>query len=140
MLQKTAKKAASAAPQALHGHAHEIDEVEKLTHEMKRLLVTHENALDEEGIRHELETLERWMESYRHGLSAANKISENGVVWLRDMRSRLQLAADEMQRMEGEGGTLSTDNAQADHAEQLRRAVHHIDEVLPSLEETFSHA
>jgi hypothetical protein len=114
----------------------QIAEVEELTNDLKRLLVKYENALEQEGIRHQVETLERWMESYRHGLSAARKISQNGTSWLTELRARLKLAADELQRLEGEGGNPAS-KEQTAQAEDFLKASRRIDQVIPNIESIF---
>lgn len=114
-----------------------LEEVEHLANEMKRLLVRHEFALEHEGIRHQMETLERWMESYRRGLAAANKLSANGATWLGELRDQLKFAADEILRLEGEGGNPAT-GEQAVQAEELIKAVRRIDKVLPNIEHMFN--
>jgi hypothetical protein len=115
---------------------HQLKDVEDLATELKRLLVSHERTLDEEGIRHEVEVLERWMESYRRGLAAASKISENGTEWLAHLRDHLKLAADELQRLEGEGGTPPS-REQLERMDELHKAVKRIDNVLPEFEQMF---
>jgi hypothetical protein len=114
----------------------QFSDAEQLTNELKRLLVRYEGALEQEGIRHEVETLERWMESYRRGLSAARKISEKGTSWLTDLRERLKLAAEELQRLEGEGGN-PLDKNQAVQAEEFLKASLRIDKVIPNLDSMF---
>lgn len=117
----------------------QLAEAEELTNELKRLLVRYESALEQEGIRQQVETLERWMESYRRGLNAARKLSENGMPLLTEMRERLKLAADELQRLEGEGGNPAT-KEQAAQAEEFLKASRRIDQVLPNIEHIFSNA
>ena len=117
-------------------HQTQMQDVEALTNELKKLLVKHETMLDEEGIKHEVEVLERWMESYRHGLAAATKISNTGMGWLGDLRDHLKLAADELQRLEGEGGNAPT-RAQNQKTEELLNAIKRIDKVIPDLEVMF---
>jgi hypothetical protein len=114
----------------------QMSDAEDLTNELKRLLVKYEPALQEEGIRKQVETLERWMEAYRHGLSAARKISENGTSWLTELRNRLKLAADELQRIESEGGNPAT-GEQASQAEEFLKASRRIDKVIPNIEHMF---
>lgn len=111
-----------------------LDEVETLTNELKHLLVRYESTLEEEGIRHHIETMERWMESYRRGISAAHKLSENAPTWLEEVRSKLKLAADELQRLEGEGGNPAT-KEQRVQEENLLKAVKRIDDLTPHLEQ-----
>ena len=117
----------------------QFSEAEELTNELKRLLVHYESALEQEGIREQVETLKRWMESYRRGLSAAQKISENGASLLTEMRQRLKLAADELQRLENEGGNPAN-KEQTVQAEEFLKASRRIDHVLPNIEHIFSAA
>lgn len=117
----------------------QLQEVEELANELKRILVKHEKTLDEEGIRQEVECLERWMESYRRGLAAAHKISETGTGWLTHLRDKLKMAADEMQRIEGEGGPPAS-REQAEKNEDLVKAVRRIEKVMPSIEHMFPSA
>lgn len=128
-----------AAHHGAHFSQNQLEEVEELTNELKRLLVKHERTLDEEGIRKEVECLERWMESYRRGLAAAHKISETGTGWLGTLRDKLKLAADEMQRIEGEGGAPAS-REQAEKTEDLVKAVRRIEKVIPSIEQMFPSA
>jgi len=114
----------------------QLSEAEELTNQLKRLLVRYESALEQEGIRQQVETLERWMESYRRGLAAARKITENGASLLTQMRQRLKLAAEELQRLEGEGGNPAS-KEQAIEAEEFLKASRNIDQVLPNIEHIF---
>jgi len=114
-----------------------MTQVESLTRELHKLLINHENILEREGIRHEVETLARWLETYRHGLSAAHKISENSTYWLFDFRNKLRLAAQELQRLEDEGGSVAASGKQAKEPDELLKAVGRIDEILPSIQHLF---
>jgi phosphoenolpyruvate carboxylase len=118
-------------------HQHEQQDVKALVDDLKRLLVHHEKALNEEGIRDQVEVLERWMESYRRGLSAANKIAESGMELLPALRSRLKLAVDEMQRLEGEGGTPGS-KAHSERLDEFQKAITAIDKVIPDLDHLFT--
>lgn len=116
----------------------QLEEAEGLTNELKRLLVRYENALEHEGIRHQVEILERWMESYRRGLSAAQKISESGTTLLIELREKLKLAAEELQRLEGEGGSPLT-KEQINQTEEFLKASRRIDQVIPNVEHILCH-
>ena len=120
-------------------HMPELRDVEALTNELKRLLVRHEKTLNEEGIRREVEVLERWLESCRRGLAAADKISGTGMEWLTHIRNHLKLAAEELHRLESEGGNPPS-KEQAEKTEELIRAVGRIDKLMPDFEQIFHHA
>lgn len=74
----------------------QLVEIEELTYELKRVLINCEPILETEGIRGQVETLERWAESYRCGVEAAGRISTIGPLWLSDLRGRLKMAADKV--------------------------------------------
>ncbi len=138
MLSKTVEQlnASSQDASLLGHHHHDMKEVEELANELKRLLVSHEDTLMEEGIRSEVEVLERWMESYRRGLSAARKISETGASLLGDLRNHLKLAIEERHRLEGEGGNPPT-TAETRKIEDLTKTMSHIEAMLPNIEHVF---
>ncbi len=110
-------------------------DVEKLLHELKKLLMRYESALDREGIRPKVEKLEQWMESYRSGLAAAAKVSSTGVPWLTEFRDQLKMSADELHRLEGEGGSAAPPGEHTSEAEDLIKATRRIDQALPILEQ-----
>jgi len=119
------KSATTALPQK--------NEAEALMHEVRRLLVHSEKALEQECVKEQAETLERWLESYRRGLSAAQKLSENSSEFLLDMRERLRLALEEMQRLEDEGGGTPATPEQKRRMEDLSRAIGRIDHLVSSI-------
>lgn len=110
-----------------------IGEIENIMGEVRRLLVHSENALDKEGGKLQAETLERWLESYRRGLSAAEKISKNSDVFLHDIRERLTLALDEIQRLDDEGGATEATPEQKDKMDELSKAIKRVDGLIGSL-------
>lgn len=117
----------------------ELSEAETLTNDLKRLLVRSEQALDREGVRQQVETVERWLESYRRGISAAHKLSESGTPLLHQVRDCLNLSLAELCRLEDEGGMPMT-KEQTAQAEDLRNALRRIDQLLPSVEGAFQSA
>src|SRR5262245_51637348 len=92
----------------IHTALPQLSEVESLTNEIRRLLAHCESTLDAEGVKNRAETLERWLGSYRRGLSAAQKLSDNSHAFLQEIRERLHLALEEMQRLDDEGGAPAT--------------------------------
>jgi hypothetical protein len=109
-----------------------MQEAETLMHEVRRLLVHSEGALSEEGVKDQAQTLERWLESYRRGLSAAQKLSQNSDSFLQQMRDRLKLSLEELQRLDDEGGTPAT-REQRQRMEDLTRTLGRIDHLIASL-------
>lgn len=115
----------------------QMQDVETLGKDLKRLLVRYEPAIEQEGIREDVETLERWMESYRRGLSAARKIADNGTACLTELRERLKKTADDLQRLENEGGNLAPSTRQAEETENLIKATKRIDAIIPTVDHLF---
>jgi hypothetical protein len=120
-----------------------LKNVEEMAFSLKKILVSNQGALNREDnkeCRQHIEVLERWMESYRKGLAAANKISSLGPAWLAESKERLKLALTELQRLEGEGGNLPSDSSTAEETDSLSRAVRHLEKIIPALEEMFKTA
>ncbi len=114
-----------------------LTEVEQLMHEVRRLLVHSEGALDEEGISRQAQQLESWLESYRRGLSAAQKLSDNGKDFMESMRGRLALALDELHRLDDEGNGTDAPKEEAKRKEDLTRAIRRIDHLASALDASF---
>jgi hypothetical protein len=117
----------------------QLEDVEALDNELKRLLVRHENALKQEGVRHEVETLERWMESYRRGLAAACKIAVNGRACLANLKEKLKYAARELERIDNEGGNPPT-KEQTNEKEELLSATRRVNNLIPEVDLLFDPA
>lgn len=113
-----------------------LAEAEELCASLKRISVRSEQALDQGDAREGIEQVERWVESYRRGLSAAQKISCSGIDMLKKTRDQLALALEERLRLEDEGGNPPT-KEQAAETEELARALRRIDRILPMLETAF---
>lgn len=111
--------------------------VESLRNDLKYLLANYESTLEHEGIRQHVETLERWMEDYRSGLFAANRLSENGTTLLLETRDRLKLTAEELLRLESEGGNTANKNQMLE-TEKLVKSNEYICEVLSNFEQLFN--
>ena len=112
-----------------------LDEAEHLTEEARRLLVHCEGALDSEGVREEALALERWLESYRRGMSAARKLSNTGPELVDDMSARLRQALEELHRYEEEGGNPAskTQQVQIENLNHAMSAVHHLGDSLKDI-------
>jgi len=114
----------------------ELDEAEALANDLKHLLVRSEKELIHGDAREHIEKIERWVESYRRGLAAAQKISDSGVEMLHKTRDQLALALQEQLRLEDEGGNPASKD-QSVQVEQLSSAVRRIDRLIPILEHSF---
>jgi hypothetical protein len=114
----------------------EIQEAEALGNDLKRILVRSEYALLTGDARDNVEKLERWIESYRRGLSAAQKISDNGRDMLQKTRNQLRLSLDELLRMEDEGGNPPSKERISD-SEEIATAIRRIDRLIPVVEKSF---
>ena len=109
----------------------QLHDLTALTAELKHLLVRYHDILKEEGVRNEIEQLESWLEKERHGPAPAGIVSESGTLWLKGLRDRLKLSAEEAQRLESEGGNPGT-KEQVEKTENLLKAVRRIDAILDS--------
>ncbi|MBW8882756.1 MAG: hypothetical protein JF615_15450 [Asticcacaulis sp.] len=114
-----------------------LQEAEELGHSLKKLLVRSRNELVKGDAREKVEQLERWVESYRRGLSAAHKISTSGVEMLTQARNQLHLALEEQLRIEDEGGCTAEVCDQTDQIEQLNAAIRRMDRLIPVVEDNF---
>jgi len=114
----------------------EMSEAEELGNNLKNLLVRSEKELISGDAREHVERLERWVESYRRGLSAAQKISDNGTDMLKKTRDQLALTLEEQLRLEDDGGNVANKD-QAAQIEQLSSAVRRIDRLIPVVEQSF---
>lgn len=113
-----------------------LAEAETLVNDIKRVLVRSESALENEGIRTEMEVLERWMESYRRGLSAANKLANSGGEILHKLEEQLKLAISEQQRLDDEGGNPPS-KEQAAALEEVSKALRRLEGLIPVFEGKF---
>jgi hypothetical protein len=123
--------------EAAHTSTPDLSEAEALGNDLKHLLVRSEQELIKGDARELVERLERWVESYRRGLSAAQKISDNGTEMLHKTRDQLKLALEEQLRLEDEGGNPPTSKEQAAQVEQIAKALQRIDRLIPTVEQSF---
>lgn len=114
-----------------------LADAQALVQDIKKILAKSEPAMaHEEKIKTEMETLGEWIKSYHQGISAADKISTAGGNLVNDIRDRLKLAIEEMQRLEGEGGMAANKADQAE-VEELIKALRRLEKVIPVIQETF---
>lgn len=126
----------NASMSAEHNALPQLLEAEELSNVLKRILVRSENALAQGDARENIEKLERWIESYRRGMSAAQKISENGAEMLQKARDQLHLSLEELLRLEDEGGNPPS-KENADQSEELAKAISRIDSLMPIVQHSF---
>ncbi len=107
----------------------ETEYLDNLTDDLKRLLVRHSSVLKEEGVRRQMQALETWVATQRNGPAPACVISESGITWLTQLHDQLKLSADEMLRLEGEGGNPAS-TEQAEKVEELLRTIRHIQKII----------
>lgn len=107
-----------------------IQNIEKVAHDLKRLLGTSENAHLKSDIRDQISDLNVWTQTYLDGMKAAQKISENAGATLVEAQKELSMALDEYLRLEGEGGNPPTPQ-QEKHTENLSKALRRIHGLIP---------
>jgi len=105
---------------------HEQENIENLIDELKQLLLSHEFMLGEESRRRQVNILEQWAQAYQHDHSWENKDS---LVQMQNLRDRLKLTADEMYRLEGEGGS-PLNKEQGEKVEKLLKTVQQIEKII----------
>jgi len=117
----------------------QMQAAENLVDELKQLLEKYEPVIDREGARSQMETLEYWAECYRYGLSAADKIFQNGNTWLSDLNERLKQETESMRRLEDEGGQ-PVEKSQASCVDNFAKTTHYLSRVIRDIERLFGHA
>jgi paraquat-inducible protein B len=113
-----------------------LEDVVALGNDLKHLLVRSGRELAKGDAQEQVEQLERWIESYRRGLSAAQKIANSGIELLTKAREQLTLALDEQLRLEDEGGNPAT-KEQASQTEEITAAIRRLDRLIPTIENSF---
>ncbi|MFY9287427.1 MAG: hypothetical protein WAO98_02870 [Alphaproteobacteria bacterium] len=114
----------------------QMKEVEVLTDKISRVLENYEALLEHEGMRDKVDTLKKWMVTYREGLAAAQALSKKGNEWIADLCDRTKLSADELHRFEDEGGPPAT-KEQNDEAEKYVKATKKLTQIIPEIEHHF---
>jgi len=82
----------------------QIDEIETHMDQLRELLDKHHHTLEREGLRPEMDTMLDWMTRSAEGLRTARHLFEAGPGWLNGLHQRVNLAKDELARLESEGG------------------------------------
>jgi len=68
--------------------------------ELRQTLSRSERAF--QGLKDQIDILERWMDYYRQRLQHAGRLSENGTALLGEIRNRLKVAAESLKQREEE--------------------------------------
>lgn len=113
------------APPAEH-----IEQLEKVAHDLQRLLGNSENVRLKSEVKDQIADLNLWTQAYLEGLKAAQKISENAGSTLAEAQKELSMALDDYLRLEGEGGNPPTPQ-QEKHTENLSKALRRINGLIP---------
>ncbi len=109
-------------------------ELESIINNMKKLLIPCESIKKDGEIRNKIQMLEIWLKIYKHGLSAARKISEAGPVWLDEFSLELKKSAEELERFSNEGGGCPITDKQAKAVEKFNKAAINVRQVASELE------
>ncbi len=124
-----------AAPLAAANLAH-IEDVQKVSRDLKRLLGGCEQARLKADVKDHIERLNAWTDAYLSGLDAAQKISETAVDTLIEAQKELSLGLEEYLRLEDEGGNPATPEQQR-HTDELARALRHVHSLITTVETAF---
>jgi hypothetical protein len=125
-------KSAKSKPDTL-----KLQQVQIVTDELKRLLQNNNTAFDDEVIRRQVDLLEHWMDCYRRDLFNVDTFSEASAALISDLRARLKLAGEEVQRLEDEGWAVPN-REQLEENEEMLRAIARSEQLLLNIEELFS--
>lgn len=86
-------------------------ELQKLATQMESLLTNHQLTLREEGALADVERVLRWIDDVQSGSTAATrKLYDQGLQTLSDVKTRLQYAMEEQQRIAAESPTVACNN------------------------------
>ncbi len=116
------------APPAEH-----IQDIEKVAHDLTRLLGSSENVRLKSEVKDQIADLTAWTQAYLEGIKAARKISENAGSTLAEAHKELAMALDDYLRLEGEGGNPPTPQ-QEKHTENLSKALRRINGLIPVMD------
>ena len=122
---------------ALYDHDH-IESVQKMSHDLKRLLTGCDAARLKTDMKLQVARLNDWTTTYLKGLDAAQKISEAGYDTLIEAQKELALSLDDFLRFEGEGGNVAPSADQERRVEEMSKALRRISALIPAVEETFA--
>jgi hypothetical protein len=96
--------------------------------DIRELLEKSEQTLEKEGVLDQMIKLEDWIDSYNKSQPAAYRLKNDGIACLKEMRERLTKKADDLIRLEGEGGPSPP--AQEQEIDELNNAIKRIDHMI----------
>ncbi|MDE1153319.1 MAG: hypothetical protein PW788_12345 [Micavibrio sp.] len=117
----------------------QIDSLENNTDRLHALLQRHAGTLEHEGLRRDTDLLLNWMTQSADGLRTVRKLFESGPGWLNDLKERMRLGREELERLESEGGNLAP-RAATDQSRELAEVWRGVDTVIVGLEPLFANA
>jgi hypothetical protein len=109
-----------------------IEDVQKVSTDLKRLLSGCEKARLKADVKDHIERLNAWTDAYLSGLDAAQKISETAVDTLIEAQKELSLGLEEYLRLEDEGGNPATPEQQR-HTDELSKALRRVHGLITSV-------
>jgi len=83
---------------AIHSMHWQLQEVENVVNDLRRLLTQDAKVFDDENICREVEVLERWRDHYHRDLVTADAFCETSSLVVANLYDHLKLALEEMQR------------------------------------------
>jgi hypothetical protein len=122
----------SPPPEPVTANASHIEDVQKVSRDLKRLLGGSEKARLKADVKDHIERLNAWTDAYLSGLDAAQKISETAVDTLIEAQKELSLGLEEYLRLEDEGGNPATPEQQK-HTDELTSALKHVHRLITSV-------
>jgi hypothetical protein len=124
------------APATAAANLAHIDEVQKVSQDLKRLLGGCEKARLKADVKEHIERLNAWTDAYLSGLDAAQKISETAVDTLIEAQKELSLGLEEYLRLEDEGGNPATPEQQR-HTDELSKALRRVHGLITTFGSAF---
>lgn len=132
MADQTDQTLHAAAPATSH-----LEEVEKLSRDLRKLLDGCEGARLKADVKTQIEHLNAWTDTYLDGLNAVQKLTQNGLDTLHEAQKELALCLEEYLRLEDEGGTPATPEQQR-RTDEVSRALRRINMLIPAFDTTFA--
>lgn len=109
------------------------DELKQLHAQIDKLLTHHQQVLDAEDVRSDVERILRWVERCEEGsIVAERKLYQEGISVLETVTSRLKLAHEEQLRLQDESPAVAA-KSQSRQAERFSKAARNANKALSTL-------